>query len=106
MPFMRRYTPPLLLAALLAGVTLAGCAGAPLQEMSDARQALRAAERAGAEKHAPEPLAEARQLVEQARLNMQNREYKAAREDAEKAREKATEARRLAEAAVAPPTGA
>ena len=59
MPFMRRYTLPLLLAALLAGVTLSGCAGAPLQEMSDARQAVRAAERAGAAKHAPEPLAEA-----------------------------------------------
>jgi hypothetical protein len=106
MPLMRRYTLPLLLAALLAGVTFAGCAGAPLQEMSDARQAVRAAERAGATKHAPEPLAEARRLVEQARLNMQKGEYKAAREDAEKAREKATEARRLAEAAVAPATGA
>jgi hypothetical protein len=103
---MRRYILPLLLTALLAGVTLTGCAGAPLQEMSDARQAVRAAERAGAEKHAPEPLAEARRLVEQARLNMQKREYKAARDDAEKAREKATEARRLAEAAVAPATGA
>ncbi len=102
---MRRYTLPLLLAALLAGVTLGGCAGAPLQEMSDARQAVRAAERAGAEKHAPEPLAEARQLVEQARLNMQKGEYKSAREDAEKAREKATEARRLAMAAATPPAG-
>ena len=106
MPFMRRYTLPLLLAALLGGATLAGCAGAPLQEMSDARQAVRAAERAGAEKHAPAPLAEARQLVEQARLNMQKGEYKAAREDAEKAREKASEARRVAEAAVALPAGA
>jgi hypothetical protein len=106
MPFMRRYTLPLLLATLVAGVMLAGCAGAPLQEMSDARQAVRAAERAGAEKHAPEPLAEARQLVEQARLNMQKGEYKAAREDAERAREKATEARRLAETAAALPAGA
>jgi hypothetical protein len=103
---MRRYILPLLLTALLAGVTLTGCAGAPLQEMSDARQAVRAAERAGAEKHAPAPLAAARRLVEQARPNMQKREYKAARDDAEKAREKATEARRLAEAAVAPATGA
>lgn len=102
---MRRYTLPLLLAAILAGVTLGGCAGAPLQEMSDARQAVRAAERAGAETYAPEPLAEARRLVEQARLSMQKGEYKTAREDADKAREKATEARRLAEAAVTPPAG-
>jgi len=90
----------------MACATLAGCAGAPLQEMSDARQAVRAAERAGAGKHAPEPLAEARQLVERARLSMQKGEYKEAREDAEKAREKAVEARRLAEAAAAPASGA
>jgi Domain of unknown function (DUF4398) len=106
MPSMRRHTLSLLLAALLAGATFAGCAGAPLQEMSDARQAVRAAERAGAAQHAPEPLAEARQLVERARLGMQKGEYKEAREDAEKAREKAVEARRLAEAAAAPAPGA
>jgi hypothetical protein len=106
MPSIRRYTLSLLLAASIAGATLAGCAGAPLQEMSDARQAVRAAERAGAEKHAPEPLAEARQLVERARLSMQKGEYKEAREDAEKAREKAVEARRLAEASTAPAPGA
>ena len=106
MPSIRRYTLSLLLAASMACATLAGCAGAPLQEMSDARQAVRAAERAGAEKHAPEPLAEARQLVERARLSMQKGEYKEAREDAEKAREKAVEARRLAEASTAPASGA
>ena len=106
MPSIRRYTLSLLLAVSMAGATLAGCAGAPLQEMSDARQAVRAAERAGAEKHAPEPLAEARQLVERARLSMQKGEYKEAREDAEKAREKAVEARRVAEASTAPASGA
>jgi hypothetical protein len=106
MPSIRRHTLSLLLAASMAVATLAGCAGAPLQEMSDARQAVRAAERAGAEKHAPEPLAEARQLVERARLSMQKGEYKEAREDAEKAREKAVEARRLAEASAVPASGA
>jgi len=105
MPSTRRHTLSLLLAALLVVATLAACAGAPLQEMSDARQAVRAAERAGAGKHAPEPLAEARQLVERARLSMQKGEYKEAREEAEKARDKAMEARRLAEAA-APASGA
>jgi hypothetical protein len=106
MPSTRRHTLSLLLVALLGSATLAGCAGAPLQEMSDARQAVRAAERAGAAKHAPEPLAEARQLVERARLSMQKGEYKEAREDAEKAREKAVEARRLAEASAAAASGA
>jgi hypothetical protein len=106
MPSTRLHTLSLLLCALLVGATLAGCAGAPLQEMSDARQAVRAAERAGAEKHAPEPLAEARRLVERARLSMQKGEYKEARDDAEKAREKAVEARRVAEASSAPASGA
>jgi hypothetical protein len=102
MPLMRRLIPPLLLAVLL-GATLGGCAGAPFQEMSDARQAIRAAERAGAAQHAPDPLGEARQLVERARVGMQKGDYRQARDDAEQAREKAMEARRLAEAA-APPT--
>jgi hypothetical protein len=103
MPFMRRSKLLLLLATLSAVGMLAACAGAPLQEMSDARQAIRAAERAGAATHAPEPLAEAKQLVEQARSSMQKREYREARDDAEHARERAMEARRLAEVAAAPP---
>jgi len=98
---LRRYVLPFLLAALLAGPWLAGCAGMPLQEMSDARQAIRAAERAGAEKHAPELLAEAQRLVETARLNIHKGEYREAREEAELAREKAMEARRVAETASA-----
>lgn len=99
---MRRSTPLLLLAALLAGATLGGCAGAPIQEMSDARQAIHAAERAGAAKYAPDTLGEARALVDRARVGMQKRDYRQAREDAQQAREKAMEARRLAESAAPP----
>jgi hypothetical protein len=69
----------------------------PLQELSDARQAVRAAENAGAQQHAPELLAEAKRLVESARNNLQNGEYRQSRDDAELAREKAMEARRIAE---------
>lgn len=98
---MRRHTLSLLMVALMSVWTLAGCAGAPLQEMSDARQAVRSAERAGAERYAPEPLAEARRLVERARGSMQKGEYREARDDAELARAKAMEARRIAEDAVA-----
>jgi Domain of unknown function (DUF4398) len=102
MPLMRRLIPSLLLAVLVAGATLGGCAGAPFQEMSDARQAIRAAERAGAAQYAPDPLGKARQLVERARVGMQKGDYRQARDDAEQAREKAMEARRLAEAAAPP----
>jgi hypothetical protein len=96
---IRRIARPFLLATLLAASLVAGCAGMPLQEMSDARQAIRAAERAGAEKHAPLLLGEARALVESARGSMQKGDYRDARDDAEQARAKAMEARRLAEEA-------
>jgi lipopolysaccharide export LptBFGC system permease protein LptF len=105
MPPLTRLTSPLLLVALLFGLLSAGCAGAPAQQMSDARQAIRAAELAGAQQHAPELLAEAQQLVERARTNLQNGEYRQARDDAELAREKAMQARRMAEAATTPPAG-
>jgi uncharacterized iron-regulated membrane protein len=91
--------PRFALAWLLVGLHLSGCAGAPVQEMSNARQAVRAAQRAGAEQHAPELLAEAQKLLEQASGNLSHREYRAARDQAEQARAKALEARRLAEEA-------
>lgn len=100
---IRRNAWPYLLAMLLAVLMAGGCAGMPLQQMSDARQAIRAAERAGADKHAPELLAEARQLVERARGSMQDGAYREARDDAELARTKAMEARRIAEEAASPP---
>jgi hypothetical protein len=96
---------PSLIVALLCGLLAAGCAGAPAQQMSDARQAIRAAEQAGAGQHAPQLLAEAQQLVERARLNLEKGEYRQARDDADLARTKAMEARRLSEAATSPPTG-
>jgi Domain of unknown function (DUF4398) len=99
MQFIRRIARPFLLAALLAAPLATGCAGMPLQQMSDARQAIRAAERAGAEKHAPQLLDEARALDQSARQSMQKGEYREARDDAELARSKAMEARRVAEEA-------
>ena len=105
MPPLSRPKLPSLVVALLCGLLAAGCAGAPAQQMSDARQAIRAAEQAGAGQHAPELLAEAQQLVERARINLQKGEYRQARDDAEQSRAKAIEARRVAEAATSPPAG-
>jgi hypothetical protein len=105
MPPLSRPKFPSLVVALLCGLLAAGCAGAPAQQMSDARQAIRAAEQAGAGQHAPQLLAEAQQLVERARLNLEKGEYRQARDDADLARAKAMEARRLSEAATSPPAG-
>ena len=84
------------LAALLGSLYLAGCAGAPVQEMSDARQAVRAAEEAGAGQKAPEPYAAAQELLKEAEGNINRGEYREAREHARRARMKAIEARQAA----------
>ena len=94
----------LLAACLLACAGLiAGCAGAPVQEMSNARQAVRAAEKAGAAQAAPELLSEARVALRAAESHLRQGEYRTARDEAEQARAKAVEARRVAESEHQPP---
>ena len=95
---MRRYNKPLSvgLAALLAGLLLAACAGPPVQEMSDARQAIQAARDAGAEQHAPVPLRQASDYLDSAEIKLQKRAYNGARKDARLAREKANQAMSIA----------
>ncbi len=78
-------------AVLVCGV-LTACAGAPVQEMSDARQAIRAAHDAGAERSAPQPLIEARTYMERAEADLHRRNYRDARRNAVAARGKAAEA--------------
>lgn len=85
-----------LLAA--AVVMLAACAAAPVQEMSDARQAVMAAEQAGAEEHAPERLNEARNHLARAQQSLEVRDYDEAREYATRARESAVRALTATEA--------
>lgn len=77
---------------LLVSMALVACAGAPVQEMSNARQAIRAARDAGAEKMAPQTLSEAEALLNRAEGNLQRRAYRDARRDAIAARGKAVEA--------------
>jgi len=98
LPFVLRIAA----AALVVTSLASGCAGWPVQEMSNARQAIAAAERAGAEQYAPEALAEARKLLASAKANSNKGDYRAARDEYNQAREKAIEARRVAEQAKAP----
>ena len=69
-----------------------GCTTAPVQEMSNARQAIRAAREAGAAHAAPQTLTEAQALLEQAEASLQKRAYREARRNAVSARTKAAEA--------------
>jgi hypothetical protein len=97
----RTFLPLLLAFALLSGAVASGCAGAPVQEMSNARQAVRAAEQAGATAAAPEVMGEAKQLLKSAESHLRRGDYRTARDEAELARTKAVEARGLAETAKA-----
>jgi hypothetical protein len=82
-----------LLVLVLSGMGLVACAGAPVQEMSNARQAIKAARDAtGHSTAAPASLTEAEALLIRAEGNLQRRAYKAARRDAIAARGKAAEA--------------
>jgi|SRR5437868_650368 len=80
----------LLLALLCVGMV--GCAGAPVQEMSNARQAIKAAHDAGADQVAPKEMSEAQALLEKAEADLQKGAWRDARRNAVQARSKAAEA--------------
>jgi hypothetical protein len=81
-----------LLALASAAALLYACAGAPVQEMSDARQTLAAAEQAQAEKSAPAEMESARHYLDAAQAALDAGDYSTAREDALKARQAALRA--------------
>ncbi len=80
-----------IIVALFALLYACGTA-APVQEMSDARQAIAAAKEAGAENHAAEDLRAAEAFLDSAQRNLSERAYGSARRDATLAKEKARKA--------------
>ncbi|WP_246828299.1 DUF4398 domain-containing protein [Ectothiorhodospira sp. PHS-1] len=96
MPTRSRHRPLFrhLLIAVYVTLLVTGCATmAPVQEMSDARQALRAAEEVGAPVRASETYGRSRSLLEQAESSLSAGEFQAARRQAREARALAIEAR-------------
>jgi len=92
-----RLRSALVVALYLSALLLAGCAAtAPVQEMSDARQALRAAEQVGAPERARPSYQKALDLLESAEVLLQTGEYRRARDKAELSRAHALEAREQA----------
>ncbi|MFN2308782.1 MAG: DUF4398 domain-containing protein [Gammaproteobacteria bacterium] len=65
--------------------------------MSDARQAIQAAEKAGAETYAPRPLDHARALLDQAQAELAVQDYAGARRSAQDAKAAAIQAREAAD---------
>ena len=84
----------------IAAIWLAACtAAAPVQEISDARQAIAAAEEADAEQFAPQTLSEAREYLLQAEALIREGSYNLARGDAVRARTWAISALQASQAA-------
>lgn len=74
----------------LAALAIAGCVTSPpIQEMSDARQAISAAEQADAERFAADTLADARRFLAQAEQQIQEQSYGPARMNAVRAKNRA-----------------
>ena len=78
--------------ALCLLLGLAACAGAPVQEMSDARQAVAVASQAHAEKRAPSEMARAQKYLDAAQHALDQGDYSTARDDAFTARQAAIKA--------------
>ena len=88
------------ISLVLATAWLAACgASAPVQEISDARQAIAAAEEADAEQFAPQTLSEAREFLLQAEALIREGSYNLARGDAVRARTWAISALQASQAA-------
>lgn len=86
-----------LIITLILSMFTTSCAfNPPVQEMSDARQAIRSAQQAGADKYSPEKLGKAVKLLEQAQHWLNNKAYGNARQFALDARDEAIVAREVA----------
>jgi len=73
-------------------VWLAGCKGPPIQEMSDARQAIAAARAAGAAERSPTELNAAQDAIARAEQDIQQQHFTRARFSAQEAKRRAAAA--------------
>jgi len=81
-------------------VAVTGCVTSPpIQEMSDARQAVAAAEQADAARYAPVPLGDARRFIAYAEEQIRSEDYALARNNALRAKNRAVQALQVSEAA-------
>ena len=82
-------------AVLVVVLVLGACSNAPVQEMSDARQALHAAKKVGAERRSPVVFSQARRYLLNAQTALQRGEYTQARYSAIRAKKHAVMAQRI-----------
>ena len=89
---------------LVTLLVAAGCQTAPVQEMSDARQAISVAREAGAEEHAASDLSAAVEYLHSAEGFINERNYDLARRDAINAKTSALDALKRVESSTDPET--
>jgi hypothetical protein len=90
--FFRTLTTKLMWLVVVI-LSLAACTTAPVQEMSDARQAIRSAEEAGAAQRPSDALSAAQRLLRAAQTYLEAGAYDDARRFASDARDEAIKAR-------------
>ncbi len=88
----KKYFKASFFAFALLVMLVPACASVPVQEMSNARQALEAARQAGAETGASKELQSAEILLNSAEQALQEGDYKQARKDAEASRDQSVKA--------------
>lgn len=76
-------------------VLLAGCSGAPVQEMSDARQAIKAAISVGAQTKSPKSFSKAQKYLLSAKAALEQGHFSRARSNAIRAKHHAIKARQI-----------
>ena len=74
-------------------LSVSGCSTLPVQEVSDARQAIDSARLAGGDRYTPETLNEAERLVARALRDLSDGDYESARSAAASAKQQAILAR-------------
>ncbi len=74
--------------------SLTACSSAPVQEMSDARQAIIAAKQVGAEKHSPTIYSDARKYLLAAEIAIRSGHFPQAKRSAIQAKKQAVRARK------------
>ena len=100
------FSPGAVLVLGIAALLTNGCATSPpVQEMSDARQAIAAAKEAGAEQYAAASLSQAELMLDTAEKYLQDGVYWQAKRDAIGAKEKAFEALLSSRQATGTPDG-
>ena len=95
------HIPQFLRAVAIAAAVLVGaCQSAPVQEMSDARQAISVAQEAGAEQHAASLMQLAVDRLQTAERFLSEHQYAQARQDAVSAKKTALEALQRTQASI------